>query len=148
MGWLAPLSRREIALILFSLSIFTFTYNLETSFRYLGINPADSQAVFGRLGLGQYNTIQKDGRKLSKYRDKVESKIYGNWAWDSGYVAGDSVDRSQELSGPHSAMWLGRQEVGDITGGRLGEHTVDDGFRRWENDIPHTKLLKHVPGMG
>lgn len=147
MSSFTPPNRREYTLIVFCLTVFTLAYNLETSIRHIGIDPARTQSVLGRLGLGRFNAIDHDGRKLPGYRDELEKKIYGNWAWDAGYVAGDGQERSQEYgAGPHGAMWLGPSAVGELRGKRYGTDSVSDGFWRWDDEIPQTKLVKHVPG--
>ncbi|GLB42016.1 putative protein of unknown function (DUF563) [Lyophyllum shimeji] len=43
-------------------------------------------------------------------------------------------------------MWVGREEVGELRGKLFGTTTVNDEFVRWEDDIPQSKLVRHVPG--
>lgn len=37
--WMAPPTRRELTLLLFSLTVFMFSYNLETSLGLVGVHP-------------------------------------------------------------------------------------------------------------
>lgn len=77
----------------------------------------------------------------------MEHQIYGKWAWDQGHIAGDGLERSQEKGvGEFGAMWLGRKEVGDLGGERFGRKGVKEGLRRWGDNVPETKLVRHVPG--
>lgn len=39
-GWLYPPTRREVTLILFSLTVFILSYNLEASLQLVGVKPA------------------------------------------------------------------------------------------------------------
>ncbi|KAJ7599040.1 hypothetical protein C8J56DRAFT_180699 [Mycena floridula] len=148
MRWAAPPDRREITLVVFCISAFTLAFNFEASFRYLGFDSSKTHAVLGRFGMGQFSAVGDDGRKLPVYRDALEKKIYGTWAWDAGFIAGNGAERSQELgTGKHGAMWLSHKEIGDLRSDRLGQHSINDGFLRWGKDIPKTELLKHSPGM-
>ncbi|KAF9456415.1 hypothetical protein BDZ94DRAFT_1229680 [Collybia nuda] len=148
MRWTAPPDRREIALILFSLSVFLVSYNLDNSIRLFGLDPeATHGIVLSKIGLGSSKAIGNDGRRLPGYRDALENEIFGAWRWDGDEVGGDGAERSQlEVAGRHDAMWLGREETGVLGGKVFGETTVNDGFLRWQEDIPQSKLLRHVPG--
>lgn len=150
MRWTAPPDKRELTLILFSLTIFTLSYNLDQSFRFLGLDPAAPGSLRSRLGLGGgvgHKTIDKDGRKPPGWRDALETEIYGEWAWDVGHVAGDGAERSQAKdTGRHGALWLGRRETGEVAGKVFGHTTVDEGIKWWNEDVPQTTLVKHAPG--
>lgn len=148
MRWTAPPDRREIALVLFSLSVFLVSYNLDNSIRLFGLDPeAAHGVVMNRLGFGSPKIIGNDGRRPPGYRDALENEIFGTWRWDEGEVAGDGAERTQpEVVGKHDALWLGREETGALGGKVFGDTTVNDGFLRWQEDIPQSKLLRHVPG--
>jgi hypothetical protein len=96
--------------------------------------------------LSRFKTIENDGRKLPAYRDQLENKIYGAWAWTAGFIAGDSAERSQELGGEHAAMWLAQDQVGELTSKALGQERVGEGFRRWGTNFPSTTVVRHMPG--
>ncbi|KAJ7666155.1 hypothetical protein DFH06DRAFT_1295308 [Mycena polygramma] len=134
MRWTAPPTRREISLIIFSLTVFALAFNIDSSVRLAGLH---------RLGVGR-TKIGADGRRLPAARDALEKAIYGDWAWDAENIAGD-LQRSQAKGvGRHGAMWLGKR--GAVTSRSLGETTVDQAFWRWSDALPRTKLMKHVPG--
>ncbi|KAJ6588930.1 hypothetical protein B0H19DRAFT_1013958 [Mycena capillaripes] len=143
MRWTSPPTRREISLIIFSLTVFALSYNIDSSIRLVGAQR------LRRLGLGGggRTAIGPDGRRAPAARDALEKKIYGDWAWDAEDIAGDGLERSQVKGvGRHGAMWVGKRDVGALTSRSLGESTVDQAFWRWEDALPRTKLMKHVPG--
>lgn len=148
MRWLAPLDRREITLILFSLCTYFLAFNFETSLRLLGIDPLASQgAFFRKIGLGKTKLIGNDGRKPQGWRDALETEIFGDWRWDENHIAGDGEERSQSSgNGRHGATWIGSQAAGDLLGEVFGNITVDQALQVWGEDIPQTKVVKHVPG--
>lgn len=142
MRWLAPPDRREISLLIFSLTIFTLSYNIEGSIRLLGLDPF---SVSSRLGLGRSKVIGQDGRRPPGWRDDLETKIFGDWGWDERSVAGDGEERRQAKGvGEHGAQWIDRRELGDVS--QFGKTKVNEAFLRWGDEVPRTKLLKHVPG--
>ncbi|KAJ7687783.1 hypothetical protein B0H14DRAFT_2487631 [Mycena olivaceomarginata] len=142
MRWTSPPTRREISLIIFSLTVFALSYNIDSSIRIVGLNKLQG------LGLGGGRAVVgRDGRRLPAARDALEKLIYGDWAWDEEQIAGDGVERSQAKGvGRHGAMWVDKREVGALTGSSLGQTTVDQAFWRWGADVPRTKLMKHIPG--
>ncbi|KAJ7269861.1 hypothetical protein C8J57DRAFT_1323746 [Mycena rebaudengoi] len=146
MRWTAPPSRREVSLLIFSLTVFTLAYNIDSSIRLVGLVRQNS--VLKRLGLGgQSAAIGRDGRRVPGARDSLEGLIYGDWAWDPDQVAGDGLERHQGKGiGRHGAMWIGKRSAGPVTGKSFGYATVDEAFWRWGEDVPRTKLVKHVPG--
>ncbi|KAJ7683011.1 hypothetical protein B0H17DRAFT_1014582 [Mycena rosella] len=145
MRWTAPPTRREISLVIFSITVFALAYNIDTSMRLVGLSRQN--AVLSRLGLGGAAAIGADGRKPPGARDALEELIYGDWAWDAEEIAGDGLERSQAKGvGRHGAMWVGRRDAGPVTSRSLGEETVDQAFWRWGEDVPRTKVVKHVPG--
>jgi hypothetical protein len=147
MTWTAPPDRREITLILFTVSVFIFSYNLDISLRLLGLDPSTQGAVFSKLGLGGTTAIDKDGRKPLGWRDSLENTVFGDWAWDEGHVAGSGAERSQEKgTGRYGAQWLGRSETGDVSGDIFGRTSVHDVLDRWDS-VPMTKVVKHTPGV-
>jgi hypothetical protein len=136
MRWIAPPERREIALVLISLTVYFLAYNFEMSVEFLGIDPVTThQVVFG--GLGLKTLIGKDGRKPPGWRDPLEMDVYGDWDWDEGHTASDG----HPVVGNHvPPSWGWKDE-------RYGKLTVNDALQRWEGDIPQTQLLKHAPGL-
>ncbi|KAJ7512746.1 hypothetical protein B0H11DRAFT_2151595 [Mycena galericulata] len=145
MRWTSPPSRREISLLIFSLTVFALSYNIDSSIRLVGLTRQN--ALLSRLGFGGYAAIGPDGRKLPAARDALENFIYGDWAWEPEQIAGNGLDRSQAKGvGRHGAMWVGKRDAGSLTSKSLGERTVDQAFWRWGDDVPHAKVTKHVPG--
>ncbi|KAF7319035.1 hypothetical protein HMN09_00239700 [Mycena chlorophos] len=144
MRWNSPPTRRELSLIIFALTVFTLSYNIDSSIRLVGLNREN--AVLTRLGLVR-TEVGADGRRPLKSRDALETMIYGDWDWEEGRIAGDGTERSQMKGvGRHGAMWIDRDEIDDLASPELGETTVTDAFWRWEDDIPQSRLVKHVPG--
>ena len=131
MRWIAPLERREVALVFVSLAVYFLAYNFEMSVEFLGIDPvATHRVVFGGFGLGE-TVIGKDGRKPPGWRDTLEADVYGEWNWDEGHIAFDPMQKLQLKE----------------SGKSHDELTVNDALQRWGKDIPQTQLLKHAPGL-
>ncbi|KAF5367044.1 hypothetical protein D9758_004059 [Tetrapyrgos nigripes] len=143
----APPTRREISLLLFCLTIFTLAYNLDNSFRFLGFDTSATQgAVWSRLGFGTA-ALLRDGRRPIGWRNTLEDTIFGGWAWKDGQVAGQQDEVGQEKGiGPHSSMWMSRKEMQATWSFGQGP-SVGDGFRKWRDDVPTTKLVLHRPGL-
>jgi hypothetical protein len=148
MRWTAPLERRELMLVLFSLAVFSFSYNIDNSIRLLGLDPEAAHGVVSStLGFGNSKLIGKDGRKPAGWRDALEAEIFGPWGWDEGHVAGDGAERSQlKDTGKYGALWAGQKETGDVRNKFLGESTVNEGFLKWGDDIPQSKVVRHTAG--
>lgn len=148
MTWFSLPDRRELTLILFSLTVYLISYNIDTSLTLLGLNPSATEgAVLTRLGLGGTKYIDSDGRKPEGWRDALEEQAYGKWTWDTGHVAGDGSERSQTKGmGRHGAMWVSKRMPGATTSSFLGLSTVDQALLWWHDDLPVTKLVKHAPG--
>jgi hypothetical protein len=139
-SWIAPPTRREITLVLFSLTVFIFAYNLDVT-----LTPHN--AVFRKLGLASSSVIGKDGRRPSGWRDRLEDVIFGDWPWDEGHVSGDGAERSVvKGSNRYHAQWLGRGKTGPVGGSIYGDDKASDVINRWGNDVPTTEMIKHVPG--
>ncbi|KAF6764236.1 hypothetical protein DFP72DRAFT_871230 [Ephemerocybe angulata] len=148
MKWTAPPERREVVLVLFSISAYLLAYNIETSLNYVGIDPIAAQgALFRQIGI-KTKILGRDGRKPAGWRDKLESVIFGTWAWDEGHIAGDGLERSQPFKGrgQHGAQWTERKIARALDVPRFGEDTVNDSHQWWKDDIPTSKVVKHVPG--
>jgi len=150
MRWTAPPDKREIVLILLSLTAYFLAYNADTSLEILGIDPTVAKgAVFSRLGLTN-RVIGKDGRKPPGWRDSLETEIFGDWPWDDGHVAGDENERSQIIGASrHGATWTRQETTNDVREAiqsSFREPTVSDALQRWGQDLPQTEIVKHVSG--
>jgi hypothetical protein len=161
MRWLSPPDKRELILVLFSLTVFLLAYNLEYehTLRSLGwhLNPEDSSALIGYYGSyfglspkgGDIAYVADDGRKRPPWRDKWEESIFGKWPWFEGHIAEDDKG-GKPGRGKHGGMWSGQKEISseENLGTALWEDRMAEGFSIWwEEDMPHTRVLKHVPGM-
>jgi hypothetical protein len=148
MRWTAPPTRREVTLVLFSLTVFILSYNLDSSLRLLGFDPIYTDGSYlSRLGLTRSSAIGSDGRKPRGWRDKLEREIFGDWGWDVGHIAGDGKERTQKRGvGRYGAQWIGRAETGAVEGGVFGNDKAHDVVSWWGNNVPTAKLVKHIPG--
>lgn len=122
--WIAPPTRREITLVLFALTVFIISFNLNSSLQVIGLKPTASLQKFG---LGSDPGLDPDGRKPQAYRDDLENLIFGEWIWEEGHVAG--VDAKHFT--PHK---------------HLPGPPIHDELLLWGDDRPVSKLVKHVPG--
>jgi len=144
MRWTAPLERREIFLVILSLSVYFLAQSSLLSGDFdVG---ATRGSLLRKVGLGSTNVIGKDGLKPAGWRDNLEKEIYGTWRWDEGHVAGNGGERKQNAGADrHGAAWAGKDETDQgISSTPLS--TVDQGVWRWGEDIPQTTLLQHKPG--
>ncbi|KAI0032876.1 hypothetical protein K488DRAFT_48953 [Vararia minispora EC-137] len=159
-GWTAPPTRRELLLLVFSLTVFVCAYNADVTLAAFGFGPA-SLSPFARA---RPPAIGPDGRKPAPYRDALEDQIVGTWDWEPGHVAGvneaealrtikgvveegDVYIRGEGRAG-QQALWL--QGVGQgryASDPRLGSTTINDEFIRWGDHVPRTKILFHIPGF-
>lgn len=150
MSWRTPPNRRELTLILFSLTVFILFYNLDASFRLLGVDPASSQtALLSKFGF-KTGIIGTDGRKPPGWRDKLEGQIFGEWGWEEGQVAGNGAEREKVKGGEedkYGAIWLGQAKTGAGENQAIfGEGVAGEAFMYWGDNVPTTKVVKHVPG--
>lgn len=149
MSWRAPPTRREITLVLFSLTVFILFYNLDTSFRFLGVDPVASQsALLNKFGLSK-SIIGADGRRPPGWRDPLETEIFGEWGWEQGQVAGDGAEREKVKGADtkYGAIWMGKDKTGAGEDQLIfGEGKASNTFMNWGDHVPQTKLVKHVPG--
>lgn len=148
MRWATLPDRREITLLIFCLTVFVFSYNLETSLRLLGLDPVASQgAILSHLGLTTTSVIAPDGRKPDGWRDKLEDEVFGTWNWDEGHVSGDGKGGHQgKGTGGYGALWAGEAVIGALDRLMFGGESIRDAVNRWGADIPRATLVKHVPG--
>ncbi|VDB95505.1 unnamed protein product [Peniophora sp. CBMAI 1063] len=158
-GWTAPPTRRELLLVLVSVTIFVVAYNADTRLSLLGF----SIRPYSPFASARDAPIGPDGRKPAGYRDALEDEIFGTWDWEPDHIAGIKdaeelrvVGKSGEgesylhgvgLTG-QQALWL--QGVGEgkyVTDGRLGKTTINEEFGRWGEEVPRTKIVFHEPGF-
>ncbi|KZP18125.1 hypothetical protein FIBSPDRAFT_829640 [Athelia psychrophila] len=148
MTWRAAPTRREITLVLFSLTVFILFYNLDTSFRLLGVDPVASQsALLNKFGLSK-SIIGPDGRRPPGWRDPLENEIFGEWGWEQGQVAGDGAER-EKIKGAdkHGALWMGKAKTGAGEDQLIfGDGQASNAFTNWGDNVPQSRLVKHVPG--
>ncbi|KAF9239881.1 hypothetical protein BU15DRAFT_87881 [Melanogaster broomeanus] len=129
MPWYSPPSRREISLALFSITIFTLFYNLETSFSHFGFSQ-EEVAVASQVG----GTNSTPG----SWRDHWETEIYGDWTWEEQQVAKNAQRNRVKEAKSGASVSLRPQLFGTVG--------VNDGFVDWGDEIPTTSLIEHVPG--
>ncbi|KAI0716715.1 hypothetical protein C8Q76DRAFT_616255 [Earliella scabrosa] len=157
-SWTAPPTRREVTLILFSLTIFVLSYNLETSLNLVGVRPQRLQSTYlSSIGLGTRDPgFDADGRRPKEWRDELEDLIVGEWEWHRGDVSGPGRGHAASSGSGAAAMIYnfgpgerrrrnperGNSGVGLDTG-----VTVKDQFVKWGKDVPQTKVVAHTPGF-
>jgi hypothetical protein len=149
MSWLTPLTRREITLLLFALTVYILFYNVDSSLQTLGLSAAELQQNWlSKVGL---QTLESsipgpDGRKSKPWRDRLELEIFGDWEWEEGKVAGDSHHMSQGKGvGKYGAMWQDHRKLEPISSNSPGAPTVDAAIQSWTS-IPTTEIVHHVKG--
>ncbi|KAJ3899085.1 hypothetical protein F5879DRAFT_994108 [Lentinula edodes] len=162
MRWLAPPTRRELTLLLFCSTVFTLAYNFENTLRYVGFDAYSTRgALLTRFGFTPANTVAGtllgDGRKVGDLRDQMDNIIIWNgednkiikiYSESKGaYVEYGTIEAGQPLGvGAHSAMWISQARLEELWPNRLAAKSVKEGFWRWNEDVPRTKLIRHLPG--
>ncbi|OCH86765.1 hypothetical protein OBBRIDRAFT_737399 [Obba rivulosa] len=154
-SWLSPPTRRELTLLLFSLTVFVLSYNLETSLQLVGVPPAKLRSSYlATIGLGTRDPgLEPDGRRPKQWRDPLEDIIFGQWEWKEGQVAG--VERGQvDVSPVGAAIYNAGSRGGSRSAARDDQGvslksgvTPKEQLLRWENGPPETKAVMHVPGQ-
>ncbi|KAI0918760.1 hypothetical protein AcV7_006903 [Taiwanofungus camphoratus] len=154
-NWSYPPTRREITLLLFSLTVFVLSYNLETSLQLVGVHPTRlSSSYLSTIGIGTPDPgLDPDGRRPKEWRDELEDMIFGEWQWEEGKVSG--VEREQVGVGIGNAAiynvgyskTVGRSAGREDRGiGLTTGATVQQQFLRWGSEMPTAKVVAHVPG--
>ncbi|KAI8976570.1 hypothetical protein BD414DRAFT_445988 [Trametes punicea] len=156
-SWTSPPTRREITLLLFSLTIFVLSYNLEASLGIVGVHPQKlTSSYLSSIGLGTKDPgFDPDGRRPKEWRDKLEDLIVGDWEWREGEVSGVARDSSAASGTGRTAMiynFGGNKKA--KRGSRKEDRgvslstgvTVKDQFVKWGKDVPQTSVVAHAPG--
>ncbi|KAH9852238.1 hypothetical protein C2E23DRAFT_885752 [Lenzites betulinus] len=156
-SWTAPPTRREITLLLFSLTIFVLSYNLEVSLGIVGVHPQKLTASYlSSLGLGSKDPgFDADGRRPKEWRDELENIIAGDWEWREGEVSGVARGSSSSSGSGRTGMTYNfgglkrasRSSQLEDRGVSLDVGvTVKDQFVKWGKDVPETSVVAHAPG--
>lgn len=118
------LTRREVTLLLFALTIFVVAYNFDGVARRFA-HSASSVANMTIAGYsasslkGLQHVFRGDGRRVDQFADELEDLIVGDWNEDA---------RQTFDLGPHGL-------------------TMDQQQKTWKyGDLPMTELIGHVPG--
>ncbi|KAI0763049.1 hypothetical protein BD413DRAFT_616506 [Trametes elegans] len=156
-SWTAPPTRRELTLLLFSLTIFVLSYNLEASLGIVGLHPQKlTSSYLATLGLGTKDPgFDPDGRRPKQWRDELENLIAGDWEWREGEVSGVARGSAAASgSGRTAVMYnfggnrkVARSAQKEDRGVSLSTGvTVKDQFIKWGKDLPETTVVSHTPG--
>ncbi|KAI0703699.1 hypothetical protein C8T65DRAFT_256594 [Cerioporus squamosus] len=157
-SWTAPPTRREVTLLLFSLTVFVLSYNLETSLGLVGVRPQKlSSTYLSSIGLGTKDPgFDADGRRPKQWRDELEDMIVGDWEWREGEVSGSARSQSAPRgTGRYGLIYnfeSGRKvrrsaEKGDRGVSLSTGVTVKDQFVKWGKEVPQTTVVAHTPGF-
>ncbi|KAI6019818.1 hypothetical protein F5J12DRAFT_813448 [Pisolithus orientalis] len=134
MTWYSLPTRREISLILFSLTIFVLFYNLESSFRQL-------RALQGWVAQG----VSKESGSAASVN--WEEELYGDWTLEELEVAKNAEARHQESVNSSTSLWGSRAQASTNSHPEIyGTVGVNDGYVHWGEELPTTTVVKHVPG--
>ncbi|KAH9899222.1 hypothetical protein C8Q73DRAFT_310806 [Cubamyces lactineus] len=156
-SWTSPPTRREITLLLFSLTVFVLSYNLEASLGIVGVHPQKlTSSYLSSIGLGTKDPgFDPDGRRPKEWRDELESIIAGEWEWREGEVSGVARGSSAASgSGRNAVIYnfggsrkVARSAQKEDRGVSLNTGvTVKDQFIKWGKDVPETSVVAHTPG--
>ena len=149
MRWTDRPTKRELILSLFSLAFFSLSYDCAS----LSTAPSAVHFLFGPTAShGRYNrVILHDGQSFPS--DALDKIIFGTWNQStfSSLKSGSRLERKKNatvmMDEKYGAMWVEGREVAEaaaVVRGSVG--TANDGFVRWEQDVPVSSLVWHVPG--
>ncbi|KAI6107589.1 hypothetical protein EDD17DRAFT_1528370 [Pisolithus thermaeus] len=134
MAWYSLPTRREISIVLFSLTIFVLFYNLESSFQQLQT----------RQGWVAQGVSKQSGVAASV---NWEEELYGDWTLEELQVAKNAQSRHQESVKNSTSLWGSRERASTNFHSEIyGTVGVNDGYIHWNEDLPTTTIIKHVPG--
>lgn len=118
-------NRREVTLVLFSVMIFVIFYNFDATFDL-------ANTLSGSSAAG----------------DGIDTDIYGDWVSEDIHVS--SIHKQQEekeVNADDETVWIKSDIIPEVQKQVIfGNTYVNDGFLKWDLDIPQTKLVKHAPG--
>ncbi|KAL5523055.1 hypothetical protein ACEPAF_1322 [Sanghuangporus sanghuang] len=113
------LTRREITLLLFALSIFLIAYNFDSSVSPFSLARSSLSDLSASALLNVQNAFREDGRRTAKLTDELEVEVLGDWEIETR--------KSFDL-GPYNV-------------------TEDQQHVFWsDGNILATQLVAHVPG--
>jgi len=154
MRWTDRPTRRELFLVLSALVVFSLSYNLASlSTASSAVASPYIHFLFGtKPGLGGYSrVILHDGQSFPS--DALDKIIFGTWnqstasSSKTGSGSGRKKNATVVVDEKYGAMWVeGREREEAAMVVRGGKGTVNDGFVRWEQDLPVSSLVWHVPG--
>lgn len=128
MALLSPPNRREVTLVLSAVMIFIVFYNFETTFDFANSKLAPSFSNPSEAGL--------------------DTDIYGDWVSEDIHVS--SIHKQQEEkeeNADEDTMWIKNDLTSEAQKQVIfGNINVNDGFMKWDLDVPQTQLVKHVAG--
>ena len=149
MRWTDRPTKRELILSLFSLAFFSLSYDCAS----LSTAPSAVHFLFGPTAShGRYNrVILHDGQSFPS--DALDKIIFGTWNQStfSSLKSGSRLERKKNgtvmMDEKYGAMWVEGREVAEAAAAVRGSvGTANDGFVRWEQDVPVSSLVWHVPG--
>ncbi|KAI0701364.1 hypothetical protein BC835DRAFT_1323799 [Cytidiella melzeri] len=155
-SWLSPPTRREATLVIFSLTVFVLSYNLETSLRLVGVSPTKISSSYLGAVLKDPG-FEYDGRRPQAWRDDLENIIAGEWVWEDGEIAGVSrgslgVDIGAGTS-QRTIYNVGKKRMASRSAvqrdpgiGLSVGISIDDQHMFLRDDIPETRTVAHIPG--
>lgn len=120
-------TRREVSLLLFALSVFLIAYNLNSTPSLSSLSSSSSASLNlladlsanALLRARNSNILRKDGRRAKQYADALETDVLGDWEINTR--------KSHDLS-PYGVT-------------EEAQHVF------WEGgDVPRSTLVAHVPG--
>ncbi|THH03466.1 hypothetical protein EW145_g6229, partial [Phellinidium pouzarii] len=118
----ALLTRRELTLLLFALTIFLVAFNFESAVRPLRRVSTSASAFSARtlLAFHVQGILREDGRRVPQFTDELEQEILGDWE-------------------------IEKKSVYDLGPAGIAE---DQQHREWKSGaILSTELVAHVPGF-
>ncbi|EIN08442.1 hypothetical protein PUNSTDRAFT_144033 [Punctularia strigosozonata HHB-11173 SS5] len=143
-SWTAPPSRRELTLLIFSLTLFVLSYNLDSS---ISSSPYILKSLPFSSSSPASIPLDYDGRRPVPFRDDLEKEIVGDWGWRQGEVAEGTgrppVGEGQEYQ--KNSTWNGVLR-GDRSPKGLIRTSTNEESVRFDDGFPTTRITYHSPG--
>jgi hypothetical protein len=78
----------------------------------------------------------------------LDMDIYGDWVSDERHISSVHKQQEEKEDGSQENVWLKTDRVPEAQKQVIfGNISVNDGFMHWGEDMPETRVVKHVAGM-
>ncbi|EGN92868.1 hypothetical protein SERLA73DRAFT_190456 [Serpula lacrymans var. lacrymans S7.3] len=148
MPWYFFPSRRELTIILFSITTFIFFYNFQSTSELSDTHQSTSSqsSFFGGFRFGKDKQPGEVGGDTDPSSKDLEAEIFGDWSWEDDKLSG-SEEKQRAKGGPGKHKAINQTELLAQKQKIFGNVGLSDGYQYWGDDVPRTEVVKHIPGF-